>query len=101
MANALVAGKLLFLDPTVAPSRETVTMAPRIESLEGKVVGLLDNSKMSGRIILDDVGAILTSRYGVREIINAGKPTFGRVAAQALVDDLVARCDVVITAIGD
>jgi hypothetical protein len=93
--------KLSFLDPTVVPSFESVSTAPRIESLEGKVVGLLDNSKAAGRVILDDLGAMLKERYGVAEIVNAGKPTFGRVAADALVDDLVSRCDVVITALGD
>jgi hypothetical protein len=93
--------KLAFLDPTVAPSLEAVSAAPRLESLEGKVVGLLDNSKGAGRVILDDLGVLLRERYRVAEIVNAGKPTFGRVAADALVDDLVARCDVVITALGD
>jgi hypothetical protein len=93
--------KLTFLDPTVAPSLEAANLSPRLESLEGMVVGLLDNSKGAGRVILDDLGVMLRERYGIGDIINAGKPTFGRVAADALVNDLVERCDVVITALGD
>src|SRR3712207_209593 len=96
-----MAGKLSFLDPTVAPSLETGTTAPRLDSLEGKVVGLLDNSKAAGRVILDDLGVMLRERYGVKEVVNAGKPTFGRIAADALVDDLASKCDVLITALGD
>ena len=68
-------GKLRFLDPTVAASVEVVSMAPRLESLEGKVVGLLDNSKGAGRVILDDLGIMLKERYGVAELVNSGKPT--------------------------
>jgi hypothetical protein len=93
--------RLSFLDPTVAAEITAVGTAPRLESLEGKVVGLLDNSKAAGRVILDDLGVMLRERYGVAEIVNAGKPTFGRVAEEALVNELAERCDVVITALGD
>ena len=43
-------------------------LAPRPQTLKGLVVGLLDNTKPNGAVILRAVGRELKEKYGVREI---------------------------------
>ena len=94
-------GKLIILDPTVAPTKEESRPAPRLDNFEGAAIGLLENTKGNARPLLVMVGEMLQQRNGAGEIIIARKPTFGRVAPKEIVDDLVDRCDLVLTALGD
>ena len=87
------------LDETRRPAGEP---APRLESLSGRRVALLDISKPGGSVFLDRVEALLKERYGVREIVRRTKPTFTRPAPAALTDELsAARPDALIEALAD
>lgn len=91
---------LQYLDPTdsVAVTR---TMAPRLKSLEGKVVGLLDISKPKGSYFLDRVEELLKERAHPKAILRRIKPTFAKPAPEDLRAELLASCDVVIEALAD
>jgi hypothetical protein len=77
----------------VNPLNENVgakrTRAPRLDTLSGKTIGLLDISKPGGGIFLDRLERLLKERFGVREIIRATKPTFTRPAPDEVIDRLV------------
>jgi len=91
-----------ILDPTVAPDVTEAASAKRLASLDGAVVGLLDNSKVNGDALLALVRDELRARYDVREVVTLTKKGGASVPADdATLEALASRCDVVVTAIGD
>jgi hypothetical protein len=58
-----------LLDPTDKVEREHKTFAPRLETLAGKTVGLLDISKSKGAFFLDRVEEVLREQYGVKDVL--------------------------------
>ena len=90
-----------ILDPTVRPEPTQSSLAKRESGLDGKVLGLLDNSKVNGDRLLDLVRQELGARYDLREVVVMTKAGASTVADDAMLDALASRCDVVVTAIGD
>ena len=89
-----------FLDPTdsVAVPRRT---APRPESLDGKVITLLDISKAKGDHLLDRVEELIRERAKPKAIIRKRKPTFARPAPDDLRAEILKTSDAVIEALAD
>ena len=90
-----------ILDPTVAPAPADAPLAKRLVDLDGAVLGLLANGKVNGDRLLDLVRDELVRRYDVREVVLMTKPSASRPAEDPMLEQLAARCDVVVTAIGD
>jgi hypothetical protein len=91
-----------LLDPTGASERDTnTTLAPRPQSLQGLTVGLLDNTKPNGAVILRAVGRELKDRYGVREVRMFRKGYFGTPVEESVVQQMLHNCDFAVAAIGD
>ena len=90
-----------ILDPTVAAEPTEAPLAKRESGLNGKVVGLLDNSKVNGGRLLELVREELGTRYDLRDVVVMAKAGASTVAESAMLDALASRCDVVVTAIGD
>jgi len=91
-----------LLDPTGDSERDTNTnLAPRPQSLKGLTVGLLDNAKPNGAVILRAVGRELQERYGVREIRMFRKGYFGTPVEESVVQQMLHNCDFAVAAIGD
>jgi hypothetical protein len=91
---------LPFIDPTRGGSRVPLQRAPRPMDLAGKVVGLLDNTKEQGDLILAAVGEGLRERYGVANVISRRKAYFSRPADPALLDEMAKEVDVAVAALG-
>ncbi len=93
--------KLVLLDPTVAPRPEDILLAPRLESLEGISLGLVDNTKDKSDKVLEYIAAILDGEYHFKEIIRARKKAAGMPPAPEMIADMKARAHAIITGIGD
>ena len=91
-----------LFDPT-APRREadTASQKPALASLAGKVVGFIDNAKPNFGALVDDLGELLVSKYGVARVIKRRKPSASVPALPQVVDELSKECDVVIAGSGD
>ena len=89
----------VYLDPTSERATITRTLADRPDSLEGKVVGLLDITKPRGDVFLDRLETLLNGR-GLRTI-RFRKPTFTKVAPIDLRHEIAQKCEVVIEALAD
>ena len=100
MAETLV-DRLVILDPTVGAVSRPVRMAPRLETLEGKVIGLLDNTKANSDRFLAYLGELLRREHGVAEVLPRRKRGASTAVAGELLDELVGSCDAVVTAVGD
>jgi hypothetical protein len=88
------------LDPRLDPEGEPLRLAPPLASLEGAVIGLLDNAKLGAGRFLDHLEAILRARYGAREFIRRRKPDTSRPAPTEMLAELGA-ADAIISAVGD
>ncbi|HEX5433093.1 MAG TPA: hypothetical protein VFY05_02555 [Candidatus Angelobacter sp.] len=76
----------------VHPGNETPPQAapppPRLQTLKGKKIGLLDISKPGGSIFLDRLEELLRTNYGIAEVVRAKKPTYTKNAPQAVIEQL-------------
>ena len=73
---------------------------PRLASLKGKKVGLLDISKPGGSFFLDRLEELLRTRYEVAEVVRAKKPTFAKVAPAQVIEQLQSM-DAVVEGLAD
>ncbi len=89
----------VVLDPTSERAPHERPRAPRLSSLEGATVALLDISKPRGDLFLDRLAGHLT-RMGAR-VERYRKPTFSKPAPVDLRHEIATRCDAVIEALAD
>jgi hypothetical protein len=91
-----------LLDPTGDSERTTNTaLASRPQALKGLTVGLLDNSKPNGAVILNAVGRELRDKYGVKEVRMFQKGYFGTPVEESVVQQMLHNCDFAVAGIGD
>ena len=91
---------LTLVNPLDERSRDRQPPAPRLDSLEGKTLALLDISKPRGKEFLDRLEQLLRERYRVSRIVRETKPTFTKPAPEALLERLTF-VDGVIEALAD
>ena len=78
-----------------------VPLAPRVATLEGRVVGLINNSKSGSRPFLDQVEVLLRSEYGVARTIRYDKRAAALPAPEEMLVAAARECDVVVNGIAD
>jgi hypothetical protein len=96
----LMGHDLPFIDPTAGGGKAKISPAPRPMDLAGKVLGLLDNTKEQGELILQTMGDALRERYGVTRVVLRRKEHYSKPATQALIDEMANEVDVAIAAVG-
>lgn len=87
-------------DPTAEEAVATTAVTPRLVSLQGRTIGLLDNGKFHVRELLDHVEEMLRSQYGVAQVVRFRKPDASRPVPPAVMADM-QRCEAIISAVGD
>ena len=89
------------LSPAAPASTHAVPLATRVPTLEGRVVGLLDNSKSGTRPFLDQVEELLRREHRVARIVRYGKKAAALPAPAEMLDAATRECDLVINGIAD
>ncbi len=89
-----------FIDPTAGGGKAKIALAARPMDLAGKVVGLLDNTKEQGALILETIGNALRERYGVARVVIRSKEHYSKPATDALIGEMAAEVQVAIAAVG-
>ena len=93
---------ITILDPAApAGYAETQRVFRPLETLQGKVVGFIDNSKPNFNFLADDLTELLKSKYGVARAVRHRKPTASVSASREVFADIQKECDLVITGSGD
>jgi hypothetical protein len=92
--------ELPFIDPTAGGGKARIALAARPMDLAGKVVGLLDNTKEQGDIILQTIGEALCERHGAGQIVIRRKEHYSKPATSAIIDDMAREVQVAIAAVG-
>jgi hypothetical protein len=90
-----------IMDPLGSSTAGAQRLAPRPATLDGVVVGVLDNQKPNARGLMTRIGAMLVERAGAREVRVFAKvgPSVG--AEPALLDEIARQCGLVLTGSGD
>ncbi|HSF07169.1 MAG TPA: hypothetical protein VLG10_15405 [Methylomirabilota bacterium] len=91
---------LRVLDPRLSAEGEAARLAAPLASLDGALVGLLDNAKIGTARFYDHLEEMLRNRFGVREVIRRRKPDSSRPASAEVLGELSA-ADAIISGIGD
>ena len=90
-----------LLDPTTEAVAQSIAYAARPDSLEGKRVGLIENTKFNSDRILEKIGQILKEEYGVRETHLYHKRNASVPAHEEIIAEVKKSCDVMVAGIGD
>jgi hypothetical protein len=90
-----------ILDPVGPTTATTRTLAPRPASLQGAVIGILDNSKPNARVLLEGVARALAAKLGAAEVRVWRKPGASIGATRTVLDEMAAHCGAVLTASAD
>ena len=90
-----------LLAPAAVVARNAVQLAKRVPTLEGRVIGLLNNSKSGTRPFLDRVEELLQTVHRVSRIIRYDKKAAALPAPDEMLEAAARECDVVINGIAD
>jgi len=75
-----------LVNPFDEMTREPGKPAPRLDTLRGKTVALLDISKPGGSVFLDRLEKLLVEKHGVARVVRESKPTFTKPAPAEVLD---------------
>lgn len=90
-----------LMDPRGAPRIGARALTPRLDTLNGKTIGLLDNGKPNFNLFLADLAQLLRARYPSVRIVERMKPIVPRPVPKEMLAELAESCDAVVTGLGD
>ncbi len=93
--------KVTLLAPTSQGDVPAKFLAPRLDSLDGSVMGLLNITKNGSDIFLSRIEELMRYRFQLADVIHVKKPTFSRPAPAELLDELAAQVDFVVEGLAD
>jgi hypothetical protein len=89
------------LHPAAEDVAEPQRLAPRLSSLQGRTVGLIDNHKRNADIYLEELSRLLQERYRVSQVVTYRKISQSLPTAGEVLDQLAGECDAIIHAVAD
>jgi hypothetical protein len=96
-----MASALEIHDPSAPRARVAAAPQRRLDSLAGKVVGFIDNTKPNFNHLVDELAEVLIARHGVRAVVKRGKRVQSIPAPEDVISEVTQQCDLVITGSGD
>jgi hypothetical protein len=88
-------------DPRGVVEAAPLSVAPRVKTLNGLRLALLDNTKWNAGKLLRGVRDRLAAKHAFAAVNYYRKESFAAAAAPDLLAQIAARNDIVLTAIGD
>jgi hypothetical protein len=88
-------------DPRGRVDAERISPAPRPAALDGLRLGILDNTKWNANRLLRKTADRLGEQHRFTEVHHYKKESFSKYADPALLAQIAAENDIVLTAIGD
>ena len=91
----------VLVNPVTQPVVAPFNGAPRLATLAGTRLGLIDDSKRNADVLLEELAELLSARYEISSVKWHRKPSASRPADPSAIQELAEECDSVIIAIGD
>ena len=89
-----------FLDPRVTINPKDRPLVPGLDSLEGKVVGIIDNGQANSTTMFQELAQLMQEKFHTKEVLFKTKPTHMQGAPKPIMEEILNRCDAVITGLG-
>lgn len=89
-----------FLDPRVTIHLKERQPMPGLDTLEGKVIGIIDNGQANSTSMFQELARLLQQTFRTQEILFKTKPSHMQGAPQPIMTEVLTRCDAVITGLG-
>ena len=99
VAAAPGVGRVTYLDPTGFVHQVERQLTPRLDSVVGKVAGLMDNGNDTSSYFFNSLAETLEQDYGVAKVVLRTKFTSTRPAESALIDEMGAEADFLIAGV--
>ena len=90
-----------LLDPTTEAAAQPVAYAARPDTLAGKRIALIENTKFNSDRILMRIGELLKAEFGATEVKLYHKRNASVPAHEEIIEDVKKSCDLVVAGIGD
>ncbi|MPZ78491.1 MAG: hypothetical protein GEU77_18465 [Deltaproteobacteria bacterium] len=91
---------LKMLDPRAAVNPEDRPLVAGLDSLEGKIVGIIDNGQSNSTAMFQELAKLIQENYGTVDVLFKTKPSHMQGAPESMIEEFVSRCDAVITGLG-
>ena len=91
----------VILDPSAPVSQKVDAEVHALDSVRGKVVAFIDNTKPNFDLLADDMAEVLEKEYGAARIVRHRKRAPSDGAGEAVLEELREQCDLVIAGSGD
>ena len=89
-----------FLDPRATLNPKDRPLITGLDSLEGKTIGIIDNGQSNSTSMFYELAQLIKERLGVAEVLFKTKPTHMQGAPKPMMEEILSRCDAVITGLG-
>jgi hypothetical protein len=89
-----------FLDPRATVNPKDRPLVPGLESLDGKVIGIIDNGQANSTAMFQELAKLMQEKFHTREVVFKTKPTHMQGAPKPIMEEILNRCDTVITGLG-
>jgi len=90
---------VLVYEPVADAGQNQDALAPRLPTLDGKVVGLLNNTKDLVDVLLEEVQGLLQKDFPGARFRSFRKESVSGASPEMF--EQLATCDAVVTAVGD
>jgi hypothetical protein len=94
-----IGGSVRFYDPVADVEDQNHALAPRLGTLDGKLIGLLDNTKHYADVLLNDVRDLLLKEFPRAQFRILRKQSVSGANTDTMRE--LALCHAVVTALGD
>ena len=92
---------MIIVNPAGEETRPQLTLAPRLTSLAGKKIAIIDNTKHMASTFLEELERLLRADYGVRDFEHYRKPHASVPIPKDVMERLVGSCDAFIHGVAD
>ena len=89
-----------FLDPRVTINPKDRPLVPGLDTLEGKVIGIIDNGQANSTTMFQELAQLMQEKFHTKEVLFKTKPTHMQGAPKPIMEEILNRCDAVITGLG-
>ena len=91
----------VLVNPTTEAIIAPFDGAPRLPTLAGTRLGVIDDSKRNADVLLEELVELLRTRYEISDVKWHRKPSASKPADPEVIRELAESCDSVIVAVGD
>ncbi len=102
MAETVTVRNMRLVNPTgTSLSSGAFELNERPDTLSGKTLGLLENSKANSDKVLYELGQMLKEKYDLKDIVMFNKHSASLPTKPDVIQDMINKVDILITGIGD